>query len=61
MKSPCYLPDLHANLKARFIPELTGIQPNLLIKLNGSNYLFHRKKLYMFRELEIEQLKKAVD
>lgn len=61
MKFPCYPPELHgtAHLYASFIPGLSGIQPNLLIKLNGSNYLFHIKKLYVLRELEIEQLKSS--
>lgn len=43
MKFPCYLPELHgtADLHASFITERGGIQPSLLIKLNGLNYLFH--------------------
>lgn len=63
MKFLCCPPELHgtAHLCASFPPGLSGIQPKLLIKLNGSNYLFHNKKWCVLRELEIEQLEKTVD
>lgn len=54
MKFSCYPPELNgaAHLCASFIPGLSGIQPNM-IKIDGSNYLFHIKKLCVLRELEI--------